>query len=626
MFRLLLSSLSVLPLAMFVSLDPVEAAPAKSKKPVKSKKAIIKATAKQGKVISRQGRPDSYLLGPGDRIRVDVFNVPEYSTEYPVLVDGTINLPVVGTVLVNGLTLPQASALLSNQYARFVRNPLVTVGLISPRPIKVAIAGEVNKAGSYVMNIDGSAGASGGAGATGAGAGATSRQFPTLSQAVQLAGGASQSADLRRVKVQRRGRIATLNLLRVLQGADGTQDVSLRDGDTIFIPTANSVNATDIARLSGSNISTQDSALKVAIIGEVTKPGTYTIKGEAPANNANGRVSLPTLSEALKLAGGATASADISRIRVKRMTRTGKSQMIGVDLVRLLDKGDTRQDLALQDGDTIYLPSDPVIGSVGSRRLISSSFGPQVQNPIKVAIVGDVNRPGTYVLKGETNNATSVNNPNSNISPPTVTQAIFSAGGIKPTANIREVVLQRFNRGGRGKAVKINLWNLLTQGDISQDLLLQEGDRILIPQATAINPQEVDTLANAPFSPATIDVGVVGEFAKGGAAGGAAGGGGRLKLPPNTTLNQALLAAGGFDPVRANKGGVDLIRLNPNGSVTKRAIRVDFAQGINEQNNPTLRNNDVIVIGASGTTKVGDGLSGILNPLAPLIGILNLFR
>jgi polysaccharide biosynthesis/export protein len=583
-----------------MSFDTAVAAPAKA-----PAKATAKTKRPAPQVAPRQGRLDSYLLGPGDRIRIDVFNVPEYSTEYPVLIDGTINLPVVGTVLVNGLTLPQASALLSNQYARFVRNPLVTVGLVSPRPIRVAIAGEVNKAGSYTVNIEG-----GGTGTT-----ATSRQFPTLSQVVQLAGGASATADLRQVKVQRRGRVATLNLLRVLQGADGTQDVTLRDGDTIYIPTAANVNANDIARVSGSNIATQDTALKVALVGEVTKPGTYSIKGEASLGT-NGRVSLPTLTEALKLAGGATAAADISKIRVKRNTKTGGSQLIGVNLVKLLDNGDMKQDLILQDGDTIYLPSDPIINSMGSRRLLASSFGPQVQNPIKVAIVGDVNRPGTYVLKGEVNNATSVNNPNSNISPPTVTQAILQAGGIKPTADIRTVTLQRFNRSGRGQSVKINLWNLLTQGDISQDMLLQEGDRILIPTATAINPLEVDTLANAPFAPSTIKVGVVGESVQKG----------RLDLPPNTTLNQALLAAGGFDPVRANKGGVDLIRLNPNGSVTKRTIGVDFAQGINEQNNPTLRNNDVIVVGRSGTTRVGDGISSVFNPLAPILSILNLFR
>jgi polysaccharide biosynthesis/export protein len=220
------------------------------------------------------------------------------------------------------------------------------------------------------------------------------------------------------------------------------------------------------------------------------------------------------------------------------------------------------------------------------------------------------------------NNANSVNNPNSNISPPTVTQAIQTAGGIKPTADVRQVVLQRFNRNGRGQAVKINLWDLLTRGDLSQDLVLQEGDRIFIPEAMAINPREVDTLANAPFAPGKITVSVVGELSN--------QRGQRqtysLEVAPTTTLNQAILAAGGFDPVRANKGSVDLIRLNPNGTVDKRTIPVDFAQGINDQTNPVLRNNDVIVVGRSGTTRVGDTLGSVLNPLAPLFTILNLFR
>jgi polysaccharide biosynthesis/export protein len=103
-------------------------------------------------------------------------------------------------------------------------------------------------------------------------------------------------------------------------------------------------------------------------------------------------------------------------------------------------------------------------------------------------------------------------------------------------------------------------------------------------------------------------------------------GGATIELAPTSTLNQAILAAGGFDPVRANKNSVDLIRLNPNGSVTKRTIGVDFAKGVDETINPTLRNNDIVVIGRSGTTRVADGLGSVLNPLSPLFSIFNLFR
>jgi polysaccharide biosynthesis/export protein len=585
--KLLLLSVSLLPILSAVELMQLAPAAAKQK---------AKPQAQQS--VPRQGGVGSYTLGPGDRIRVDVLNVPEYSGEYIVLVDGTVNLPIIGAVAINGANLTQASQLISQRYAPLVRRPVVTVGLLIPRPVQVAIAGEVSRAGSYTIPLT------------------ETRKFPTLSQAIQLAGGVSQTSDLRRVRITRNGQVGYFNLLAVLRNGDISQDITLRDGDSVFIPTASSVNADDISRTTSSNLGSQDSAIKIAIVGEVGKPGTYSMKAESSTNG--GRLSLPTLTEAMRLAGGATASADISAIRVKRLTKTGSYQVISINLLKLLDNGDKNQDLVLQDGDTIYLPQDPVIGSYSSRRAVTSSFGPQVLNPVKVAVVGQVNRPGTYNMKAEANSSTSGGQTvNVNLSPPTITQAIQAAGGIRPTADVRQVVLQRFGRDGRGQVVKINLWSLLTTGDLTQDLVLQEGDRILIPEAVAINPGEVDILANAPFSPSTIKVSVVGELRSNRNT---------YDLAPNTTLNQAILLAGGFDPVRANKNSVDLIRLQPNGTVEKRTIAVDFAQGLNERNNPVLRNNDVIVVGRSGTTRVGDGLGSVLNPLAPLLTILNIFR
>jgi polysaccharide biosynthesis/export protein len=552
--------------------------------------------------------PNAYTLGPGDRVRVDVFNVPEYSGEFIVLVDGTVNLPLIGAIPVAGGTLKQASQIIGQAYKSYVRVPNVTVGLLLARPIQVTIAGEVNRAGSYNIPLS------------------EARKFPTLSQAVQLAGGVNQTSNLRRVRVTRGSRVGYFDLLAVLQNADPTQDLTLRDGDSVFVPTATNVNASDISRISDSNIGSQDSAIKIAIIGEVSKPGTYSMKADssgATGTTGGGRLNLPTLTEALRLAGGSTASADASRIVVQRLTRNGRPQRISVNLLRLLNAGDTTQDLPLQNGDTIYIPTDSVIGSAGSRQLAASSFGPQVLNPIKIAVVGQVNRPGTYNVKGESNASGSATIQNVNFSIPTVTQAIQSAGGIKPTADVRRIKLLRINRDGRGQAKTINLWALLTQGDSSQDLALQEGDRIIIPEipaGTLPNPGETDTLANAPFSPGSIKVNVVGEIKN------SRQGGATIELPPTTTLNQAILAAGGFDPVRANKNSIDLIRLNPNGSVTKRTIGVDFAKGVDETINPTLRNNDIVVIGRSGTTRVADGLGSILNPLSPLFSIFNLFR
>ena len=90
-------------------------------------------------------------------------------------------------------------------------------------------------------------------------------------------------------------------------------------------------------------------------------------------------------------------------------------------------------------------------------------------------------------------------------------------------------------------------------------------------------------------------------------------------VPPNTPLNQAILAAGGFNSARAKKGSVQLVRLKPDGTVDKRKINVDFSEGINDDNNPTLRNQDVVVVSRSGFTSVTDTVS-------PVGGTLGFFR
>jgi polysaccharide export outer membrane protein len=109
-------------------------------------------------------------------------------------------------------------------------------------------------------------------------------------------------------------------------------------------------------------------------------------------------------------------------------------------------------------------------------------------------------------------------------------------------------------------------------------------------------------------------VNVVGEVTKPGA----------VPVPPNTPLNQAILAAGGFN-TRAKKGEVQLIRLNPNGTVEKREIDVDLAQGINTEGNPSLRNNDVVVVKRSSLATIGDTLGTVLNPVGSFVNLLRLF-
>lgn len=324
-------------------------------------------------------RGEGYLLGVGDSVRVEVFNIPDYGGEFRVLSGGTLNLPVAGSIVVEGLSLQQAATLVEKSLEPFVRRPRVTLSVLEVRPIQIAIAGEVNRPGAYQISVDGTD--------------EPSEGVPTLTGAIELAGGITQLADIRKVKVQRR------------------------------------------------------------------------------------------------------------------------------------------------------------------------------LSPIST--ISAVNEPFQGVTSGE-----------------------------------------RF----RSQSIEINLWTLLKEGDLGEDMRLQDGDRITIPKAAALDAGEIAELATASFSPDQISVNVVGEVEAPGS----------ILVPPNTPLNQAILTAGGFNN-RARTGTVNLVRLNPDGTASEREIEIDFAQGISEQENPSLRPNDTIIVRRSGLARTGDTVRAIFSPIGDTLRILNIF-
>ncbi len=90
----------------------------------------------------------SYLLGPGDKIRVTVFGEPYLSGEFNVNANGTVSLPLVEPVTVNGLTLAEAETEIKKKLADgFMDDPKVSVDILDYRPF--FIIGEVNNPGSY---------------------------------------------------------------------------------------------------------------------------------------------------------------------------------------------------------------------------------------------------------------------------------------------------------------------------------------------------------------------------------------------------------------------------------------------------------------------------------------------
>lgn len=344
--------------------------------------------------------------------------------------------------------------------------------------------------------------------------------------------------------------------------------------------------------------------LQVAIAGEVSRPGSYTIDQDT--------TEFSRLSQLLEIAGGITQSADLSQVQVRRLDTASQEQLLTVNLWALLTQGAIGQDVVLQDGDSIFIPTT-LNPQENSALLADASFAADANEPINVAVIGEVYRPGPYTLQTGITRGQGTQSVNTQ-APTTVTQAIQLAGGIRPQANVRNVQVVRPTRTGTSQVLDVDLWALLQVGDLAQDAILQAGDTVFVPRAETLSVEETGQLAAASFSPDTIRVNVVGEVSQAGT----------VELPPNTPLSQAILAAGGFN-TRASRGSAELVRINEDGSVIRSDIPVDFAQGISEENNPLLRNNDVVIVNRSGLATAGDAIGTILNPLGGLFRFLNLF-
>ncbi len=407
---------------------------------------------------------DSYTLGAGDRVRVEIFNVPEYSKEYTVLVNGTLTLHRAGSLSVSGLTLRQAQSAIAARYARLLKSPVVDLSLMASRPLNLAIAGEVSKPGTYSLT-------------------ATDGKFPTVTKLIREAGGMNRSANARQVIV-------------------------------------------------------------------------------------------------------------------RRPQRSGPDQQIRLDMWELFTTGNIRQDLTLRDGDSVFIPASNTVNLAEATQMADANFSVSSAQPVSIAIVGEVLRPGPYTLKDKT---------------PTLSAAIREAGGIKQLANLKEVKVSRTTRTGTPQSISVDLWQLLKSGDLNQDLVLQQGDTITIPTALAINPEQARELGDASFA-GSVKITVVGEVIRPG----------QIEVPMNTPLNQALLNAGGFTR-QANRRRVELVRLNPNGSVTRRDVSIDLSRGIDEKGNPLLQNGDVLVVDRSGAAKAGDTLENILRPVFQVLPFRFLF-
>ncbi len=233
--------------------------------------------------------PPNYRLGPGDSIRISVFQNPDLTLETRVSEDGSITYPLVGKVAIGGLDLGSAERKVAKALldGGFLKNPQVSIQLMEVLGNKVSVLGQVNKPGTFPLvstNI-------------------------RLSQAIADAGGVTATGDERVIVTGSRGGKPfrkEVDVDALFRDNRPDQDIVLEGGDAIYVPRAPTFY----------------------IYGEVTKPGNYRIERGM------------TMRQAIAEAGGLTSRGTERRLRVVRPNAQGVSEKVATDLNDPVAPGD----------------------------------------------------------------------------------------------------------------------------------------------------------------------------------------------------------------------------------------------------------------------------------------------
>ncbi len=181
-----------------------------------SKASEISSSEQSVKSINK----NFYILGPGDQLSIQFVGAPELSSQYKILSDGNVQLPLLGSTNLSGLTLDKAEKKLVILYQNELIRPEIYLNLTTAKPLKVSVIGEILRPGTYTLSetetskVEGSGGN-------------TLKGYPTVVDAIQKAGGLTFDADITNVAIFRalpgdKGQFkkTDLNLLDMIQNGN----------------------------------------------------------------------------------------------------------------------------------------------------------------------------------------------------------------------------------------------------------------------------------------------------------------------------------------------------------------------------------------------------------------------
>lgn len=157
--------------------------------------------------------PQSYVVGPGDEVKVDIYGASQKSTTYTVTPDGDIVVDGYGPINISGLTVKQANARIRSTLGSRYSSSSIKMTLGQTRTITVNVMGEVQTPGTYTLSA-----------------------FASVFHALYMAGGVSSIGTLRNIKVFRNGKeISVVDVYDYILNGKLSGNVRLQDNDVIVV-------------------------------------------------------------------------------------------------------------------------------------------------------------------------------------------------------------------------------------------------------------------------------------------------------------------------------------------------------------------------------------------------------
>jgi len=277
---------------------------------------------------------DRYVVEPKVTLSL-ITQHQDLSFQTIIAIDGSIIVPQVGKLSLQGLSLEAAQEKIRLAISKILPEPVVSVSLSLPRPVQITVTGEVFRPGIYSINAS----------------------FPHIVDVLPLVGGTTLAADLRKVQVRRKladGLIISQNidLYSVLLNGNAPPNLRLQDGDAIIVPHREVVNDKSYDRNLISRSSLAVSQIKIRVLN-------YSAGGIITQTLPNGSNFLDALS------GVSLDTANLRSVALIRFNPDqGKAVTQKLDAKRAL-AGDASQNVPLQDNDVIIVGRN-LIGRVSN--------------------------------------------------------------------------------------------------------------------------------------------------------------------------------------------------------------------------------------------------------------------